>query len=228
MPDEPTRRLVSDFFRRRAEIWDRIYEGDSPFQRWFNRVFRKGIFLRAELALRAVTANDCRSVLDVGCGSGRVACLLAESGLGRVHGVDLAAPMIELARRLAAERKVADACEFTVGDFMELPVDRQYDAAIALGVFDYLRDPAPFLRKMRRSARKLVFFSVPSPTLVRSPLRKVRYALRRCPVHFYRRRRVESLLREAGFECFDIHRATRDGYMVTGWVESQGRPPRIE
>jgi hypothetical protein len=80
---------------------------------------------------------------------------------------------------------------------------------------------------MRRHARTLVFFSVPSPTLVRSPPRKLRYALRRCPVFFYRRKRVVSLLREAGFQHFDIHRATLDGYMVTGWVGAGGRPPRI-
>jgi SAM-dependent methyltransferase len=227
MNEQATRRQVRDFFRRRAEIWDRIYEGDSRLWRWFNRLFRRGIFLRAALALRAVQGNDCRSVLDVGCGSGRVSCLLAEGGVERVHGVDLAAPMIDLASRLASRRGLADACEFTVGDFREMELPGLYDAAIALGVFDYLPEPVPFLRKMRRHARTLVFFTVPSPTLVRSPLRKLRYALRRCPVFFYRRKKVASLLREAGFQHFDIHRATLDGYMVTGWVGAEGRPPRI-
>jgi 2-polyprenyl-3-methyl-5-hydroxy-6-metoxy-1,4-benzoquinol methylase len=210
---------VGAFFQRRAEIWDDIYQTDSRFWRWFNHTFRKGVFLRAEMALRVALDNGCRSVLDVGCGSGRVSCVLADHGIGRVHGIDVAEPMIELARELAGERGLAEACEFTVGDFMEMDLAGRYDAVIALGVLDYQVDPAAFLRKMRTCARKLIFYSAPSPTLVRSPLRKVRYAMRGCPVYFYRRRRIERLMREAGFKRFDLHRATLDGHMVTGWVE---------
>jgi 2-polyprenyl-3-methyl-5-hydroxy-6-metoxy-1,4-benzoquinol methylase len=209
---------VSRFFQRRAEIWDGIYETDSPFWRWFNRVFRKGVFLRAELTIQAAADNSCRSVLDVGCGSGRVSCLLARSGVEHVRGVDAAPEMIELAGELARRQGVADACEFTVGDFRAMDFPEPFDAVIALGVLEYIAEPAAFLRKIRLSARKFIFFSAPSPTLVRSPLRKLRYRLRGCPVHFYRRKRIEALMREAGFEHFRLQRATLDGYMVTGWV----------
>jgi len=216
---------VSGFFRRRAEIWDAVYGTPSRFWRWFNRVFRKAIYLRAELAIRAAVEHNCRSVLDVGCGSGRISCLLAASGVDRVHGVDVAPPMIDLARTLAREQGAADACEFTVGDFMEMDFPERYDGVIALGVLEYVSDPAAFLRKMRQCARTFIFFSIPSPTLVRSPLRKLRYALRSCPVHFYRRSRIASLMREAGFERFDLNRATLDGYMVTGWADPGAGPP---
>ena len=216
--DRAQQQKVSGFFQRRAQIWDAVYETDSPFWRWFNRVFRKGVFLRAELALRTVADNDCRSVLDVGCGSGRISCLLAEHGVRRVVGLDVAPDMVRLAEALARSRNIAGACEFVVGDFMAMDLAEPCDAAIALGVLEYVPDPVGFLNRLRQSARKVIFFSIPSPTLVRSPLRKIRYALRGCPVHFYGRRRIEAMMRQAGFEKFRLHRATLDGYMVTGWV----------
>jgi SAM-dependent methyltransferase len=57
-----------------------------------------------------------RSVLDIGCGTGTFACLLAARGLD-VIGTDPAAPSIEVARRKAGAERV----RWLVGDATELP-----------------------------------------------------------------------------------------------------------
>ena len=47
----------------------------------------------------------------------------------------------------------------------------------------------------------------------RSVTRWMRLSLNRCPVYFYERAQVETLLRQSGWQTFDIHRLSRD-YLV--------------
>lgn len=65
-----------------------------------------------------------RSVLDVGCGTGTLACLLAERGM-EVVAVDPAAASLDVARR----KQHADAVRWVLGDATTLP-PLQVDAAV--------------------------------------------------------------------------------------------------
>ena len=74
-------------------------------------------------------------VLDAPCGAGRIAVRLAERGL-EVTGIDISAPEIAEARRVAAERGVD--VRYEVADVREAPA-RQYDALVCWGnSFGYL------------------------------------------------------------------------------------------
>ena len=57
---------------------------------------------------------DCRSVLEPGCGSGRVLEPLARRGLEAI-GIDRSAAMVELARARGLEAVVADMTDFDLG-----------------------------------------------------------------------------------------------------------------
>ena len=140
-------------------------------------------------------------VLDAGCGSGRYSIALALRG-ARVTGVDTAAPMLEIARRLAQERRIEDRCRFILSDFLSAPLDRSFAVTLAVGFFDYTADPRPFLAKMAAASEpggKLIA-TFPRLWTWRAPLRKARLGLRKCPVYFYTRAGVERLLRETGWE----------------------------
>jgi ubiquinone/menaquinone biosynthesis C-methylase UbiE len=63
-------------------------------------------------------------VLDVGCGSGHTACLIAERYGGRVQGIDLSDVMIRKAQERARSRGVTDQVEFRVADATQMPFEK--------------------------------------------------------------------------------------------------------
>jgi SAM-dependent methyltransferase len=71
------------------------------------------------------------SVLELGCGSGRVTAALAERGLA-VTGVDLSRPMLEQAqaRRANLPAEVAARIELRLGDMTALDLKRSFDLVI--------------------------------------------------------------------------------------------------
>jgi len=92
------------------------------------------------------------AVLDLCCGAGASALPAARAvgPSGRVLGIDIAAPMLELARSRAAEEGLANI-EFRPGDATRtgLP-DRGFDAVVCVfGVF-FAPDMAAFVREMWR------------------------------------------------------------------------------
>jgi 27-O-demethylrifamycin SV methyltransferase len=87
----------------------------------------------ATARLSALMADEARlepglELLDVGCGIGNPACLLAETHGCRVTGITTSRNGVELARRRAAARGCADRVSFVVADGMAngLP-DRSFD-----------------------------------------------------------------------------------------------------
>ena len=79
------------------------------------------------------------TVLDAGCGSGRVTRLLLESlPEGRVIGVDAAPSMIEQAR--SNLEKFGDRVELRVENLVELELDQEVDAVFSNATFHWIND----------------------------------------------------------------------------------------
>jgi hypothetical protein len=55
------------------------------------------------------------------------------------------------------------------------------------------------LKTMRALAANSVIASFPSISFYRTPIRKLRYKIKKCPVYFYRPAEIEELTRHAGF-----------------------------
>ncbi|WP_426241575.1 class I SAM-dependent methyltransferase [Nocardioides sp. LHG3406-4] len=106
-----------------------------------------------------VDEYGARSVLDVGCGTGTFACLLARRGIG-VVGVDPALASLDVAQRKLG----ADRVTWIHGDAAALPADLRVDLAVMTGnvaqVFLTDQAWADTLRHVRaavRSGGRLVF-----------------------------------------------------------------------
>lgn len=195
---------VGRYFRDHAQQFDRIYEGKGALLRWLDRRFRSSIFLRYALTFEHAGDVTGKTVLDIGCGSGRYAVDFASRGAARVLGVDLSDEMIALARAEAERHGVLDRCEFRVGDIFETRLAETFDIVLAMGVFDYVREPETLLVPMREYSNSLVMASFPKWDLIRAPIRRWRYRLKNCPVYYYTRLRTERVLQHAGLADFVI------------------------
>jgi 2-polyprenyl-3-methyl-5-hydroxy-6-metoxy-1,4-benzoquinol methylase len=192
----------TEYFTRSAEAFDSLYgeTAQHPVMRWINARFRSDIYERFARSLAHFQRHGLTSCLDVGCGSGRYARALAETGLTRVLGVDVSPTMIELARRhTAGVAREGQRIDFLVADFGAFQTDERFDTVLAMGFFDYVRNPIPLLEKMRDLANHSVVASFPSYNFYRTPIRALRYRLKRCPVYFYDDRHVRALGVAAGF-----------------------------
>ena len=207
---------VRSYFERTADDFDALYEDHHSWRYRFNRVFRQGLFERIERTKETLEDMENSTVLDVGCGSGRNSALFADLGARRVVGIDFSGPMLELAREYARAAGVAEQCEFIQADFLDYPFTETFDVVVALGVFDYVADPVRALKRMTELANDKVVASFPGVSPLRAPLRKLRYALRGCPVYFYTGTRLRQICHEAGLAKFRIDKLASSGYMLTG------------
>ncbi len=185
---------VQHYFERVPEAFDQIYESRprsvwAALERWRHR----SMFERFRLTLEACGEVKGTRMLDLGCGSGRYSIALARRGAD-VVGIDFSQPMVELAARAAAAAGVAAHCRFIQGDLLRVTPQEPFDTTLAIGLFDYVRDPVPILEKIRQVTTRCVIASFPVRMHVLTPLRKLRLSLAGCPVYFYTKPRVEALL----------------------------------
>jgi SAM-dependent methyltransferase len=202
-PNSDTR--FDGYFHERARRFSSFYRSE-PVARALGR---GPIFDRLQQAVDAVVALGARRVLDVGCGSGPLFAPLAERGI-HVTGLDPAPAMVELARQAAARH--GDLVEVRQAGWEDIEEEDRYDVAVALGVFDYVDDPAELLRRMGGAAPH-AFGSFPSPGL-RLELRRVRYGMRGVSVHPYPRERFPELAAAAGLEVDAISPLGHAGHTV--------------
>jgi ubiquinone/menaquinone biosynthesis C-methylase UbiE len=94
-------------------------------------------------------------VLDVGCGSGNTACLIAEQYGSRVHGIDISEVMIDKATERARRQGLLDKVEFRVADAFQIPFeDDWFDVVIVESVLTPLPgDKKQALMEMLRVVR---------------------------------------------------------------------------
>jgi 2-polyprenyl-3-methyl-5-hydroxy-6-metoxy-1,4-benzoquinol methylase len=206
--------LVRDHFHADARRFDAIYESKKGLPaRFVDNVWRSVVRRRLDLTLAELAPLRGKSVLDVGCGSGRYCLAYAERGAVRVVGVDFAPGMIELANEYARRLNLEGRCEFRVGAFPEAVHDGLFDACTAMGFFDYVEHPAPMIARMWELTRSTMVMSFPKRREWRVPPRRLRFALMGCPLFLYSESQVRALLKDAGVIRYDWIPLDRD-YLV--------------
>jgi SAM-dependent methyltransferase len=202
-------------FREKAQAFDDLYEDERPLV----RLVRPGLFRRRKLAVETVRSYSSPRVLDVGCGSGRIGEFVLEAGTSRYVGIDFSEPMIGLARS-RLERYPAEQVELVLEDFLDAPIEETFEVVLAVGLFDYLPEPHRYARKMFElcAAGGCVVGSFPTWSLVKGPVRKVRYEwIGDCPIFNYSRRELELMFGGAGFDPVEIITPGRSGYLVRAY-----------
>jgi 2-polyprenyl-3-methyl-5-hydroxy-6-metoxy-1,4-benzoquinol methylase len=193
------------FFNGFADSFDTFYDQKrGPFMRWVDQTYRCDMFVRFEKTFQALGNLQGKRVLDVGCGSGPYLAEALKRGAAHVTGIDPARRMLELARQRVTQCNLADRATLIEGYFPLTAPSTRFDLSIVMGVMDYVDDPAGFLGSLHTLISEKAVLSFPSTHWFRTPLRKVRYTARRCPVYFYTPSKIEHVIKEAGFGSYEI------------------------
>ena len=125
--------------RELRDYYDRAYR-DGPAHRFSN--FTDG---EAEDVVVASIDWTGRRVLDVGCGTGRLARCLRAAGAGRVVGLDYTEAAIKSARAETDDEGVQYVC----ADAFDYSDDNKFDVITSLGTMEHMDDPAAFFKHLR-------------------------------------------------------------------------------
>ncbi len=189
---------IARYFTRMARAFDDYYREPSHglIGKLGHEVFRKpGLVRRFAATMELLRPIAGKKVLDVGCGPGAYSIYLWRQG-ARVTGIDLTPAMLELAEAAAQEAGWADP-DFHVADAMRFTRGAPYDAAIAIGVFDYLDGETrePFLRHVADLCPGPVIASFPKLLTPQSAIRRAYFVGKETRVYFYRQAAITALAR---------------------------------
>ena len=126
---------------------ERAWTGDAEsYDAWFESPWGRYAWgVESRLVRASLEGVRSERMLDVGCGTGRSSSLLGAPG-AFVVGIDPDAGMLELARDRVGSAIRAEG--------VRLPFpDRVFDAAVAVTVLEFVRDPAAVLAEMARVTR---------------------------------------------------------------------------
>ncbi len=177
MKSDPQR--ARSYFDELAPEYDRAFSqtGRGPVSTLVNRFFRGRTFVLRMRRLEWLFAQlrlEGKTVLDLGCGSGQVSVLAAKMG-ARVHAVDIAPQMLEIARRGALAAGVADRVRFEEGDVSAVTFPAA-DVALLIGVVEYYADLAGVIKRAAEATRGTLLVAHTSRVRYRMLLRRLLFA----------------------------------------------------
>ena len=194
------------YFDRRARALDRRYAGRAA------RVLRGGPVAGRELAVAVTQRLGSPTVLDLGCGTGRVAEAVLDAGAATYVGVDVSSRMLEFARERLGR---FDHVELLESDVLEAAIDDTYDLVLALGLFEYLEEPVPVITWMRARCSSTLVASFTRWDWLKGPPRHLHHGLRRCRIADYTEESAAALLGAGGFSEIEFPVRGRRGFLVT-------------
>ncbi|OGS51201.1 MAG: hypothetical protein A3K65_00740 [Euryarchaeota archaeon RBG_16_68_12] len=143
------------------------------------------------------------SVLDVGCGTGRLAVPLSE--LYRVVGFDVSPEMLALARSKGGRAR------FLLADATRIPFRQgSFDLALAVMVLHLVPDVRATVREIARVGRRAVIATIDMQNRKRHAIDEAFPSLQGIDeARFPRIPDLAAALREAGFSRVEVHEAPR-------------------
>jgi SAM-dependent methyltransferase len=190
----------------KANLWDRlstVFRGDA-------------MYVRMNAALELLKPHLAgKTILDVGCASGRFAFQMLDAGAAKVYGVDISPEAVQMADTHRMQADLENQLDFSVADVVNpacpLP---QSDLVTALGVIEYFDAQAMsvFFGNLQTE-----YFFLDFPDIARRSqfptwqLRQVYIRVNKLPgVYLYRPEEFIELAKPFGFK--DIWVAKRDGF----------------
>jgi cyclopropane fatty-acyl-phospholipid synthase-like methyltransferase len=196
-----------DFWNSEADAFERIYSHEkSKLSTLLDQTLRKDMYERFVFTIRHCEPVKGRSFLDVGCGNGLYSVELGNQGASRVVGIDISPVMIDRCKASARKEGLESRLTFLQTDLLEYEPDSPFDVSYGIGLFDYISNPLPVIRKMREVTKDKAIMAFPRFWTWRAPIRKARLTMKGCPVFFYTKNKINQLMKDAGFASWEVTR----------------------
>ena len=125
-----------------AEWYDGTFERND---RWMSHYTTSGYYFLWTVILDRIQRQGVHSILEIGCGSGQLACLIRDREVENYHGFDFS-PL-----RLAQAKKVCKEFKFSVEDAFEtnLFTTYDYDCIVCTEFLEHVEGDIEVLRRIR-------------------------------------------------------------------------------
>ena len=207
--------FFNDYTRDFAKISGNVtsigIDNSSWFEKLLNKLFRKSMSLRFNQTISEIISADCESVLDIGCGPGDYSLALRNKNIKDITALDFSQNMIDFANNLEVSIFGDSKIDWCVADFSTWNSEKTFDAAIIVGVMDYIEDPITFINSVFAVCNKVSIFSFPSDKGLLAWQRKMMYKSR-CYLRLYCQKELEEIFEDTG-QNFVINQLGRD-YLV--------------
>jgi SAM-dependent methyltransferase len=159
----------------------------------WNRYGRANVRSRFIRTFEVVPDLSAKTMLDLGCGTGRYLVEAVNRGAVVAVGVDLSLEMISLARKAIDGHPRASAVQLRWGDVNSIELEGEFDLVVANGVFDYLDEPAPTLAKASSLCKGVLIASFPRAFAIRALPRLAFWRMRGVRIHLFSKRSVQAM-----------------------------------
>jgi len=149
---------------------------DSPFilnqfdyEKYWKELWREDVVVTSlykyKLTLTAKIIEPGSSILDLGCGDGRLLKYLKETRNIEAHGVEFS--------RAAAEQAKANGLDVTITDLTQFSITAglEYDYIILSEVIEHLSRPEDLLQKLHSKFKQNIIISIPNSGFILDRLR---------------------------------------------------------
>lgn len=196
-----------NFWNNEADAFEKIYSHEkSRLSAFLDRIFRKDMYERFIFTIENCEPIKGRTFLDVGCGNGLYSIELGKKGAARVIGIDISPVMISRCQQSARTEAVDGCLSFVQTDLLEYQPESDFDVSYGIGLFDYIRNPLPVLKRMREVTKDKSIMAFPRFWTWRAPVRKVRLTIKGCTVFFFPKSKINQLVKDAGFARWEVTR----------------------
>ena len=204
----------SSYWDSKVEDFDAIYSGKnwSKAYKLISDILRKDIFDRVEESVNIANRyQQPISILDIGCGTGRLIEALQPTQ-HFIVGVDYSQQMLEKAKHNFSSYPVPESSyQLICGDMVnDWPIElNRYDGfklVYLLGLVEYISDPVPLLQKILKVSPEQVIVTFCRANTIRSYLRQARYKIQGldCPLFFYSQNEIRQFGEQLGAQSTEI------------------------
>ncbi len=190
----------------------------DALRRAVDKIFRKGMKERYDLAIQECKSVNGKKILDLGCDTGYLSIELAKRG-AQVVGINSSLKAIGATRQIAERERLPNRCALIQDDFAKHLFNEKFDISLALGFFDHAKDPAFYLKKIKALTTEKCIMSFPSKLAFQVPLRMIWLRSRNLPVYFYTKSELKGILSQQ-FPHFKIKNISA-GYFCVASVKDK-------